>query len=256
LFSNSSVGFSLISLIHQYVVTNLQPLPVNPETQQKKRTGLIIGFASAAAVVVLTVALTAISILKWREKASHNPKDNCETQADKIATKDDGVYFEIDWENLDESSQHGQTFDDPTVGVSTVKCSTEYENHLRGKITHTRRSPVTQKIVDEIVISEEGIERTPPFKDLKSRTQEGNTARSLPEGALHPNVQRDFETACYSVDEGFLDEINAPPECNKARSLPEATLNPKVRRDFETACYSVDEEFLDEITAPPESLRK
>jgi hypothetical protein len=117
------------------------------------------------------VVLTAISIVKWSEKVSQPPKDNYEDQADKIAT----------------------------------------ENHLRGNITHTRRSPVTQESVDEIVISEEGIERTPPFKCLERRTQEGNTARSLPEGALNPNVQRDFETACYSVDEGFLDEINAPP---------------------------------------------
>jgi len=221
----------------------------------QRRTGLIIGFSSTAAAAAV-VLLTAISIVKWREKVSQPPKDNYKTQADKIATKDDGVYFEIDWENLDESSQHGQTFDDPTVGVSTVKCSTEYENHLRGKITNTRRSPVTQESVDEIVISEEGIEENPPFKCLERRTQEGNTARSLPKAALNPNVQRDFETACYSVDEGFLDEINAPPECNTARSLPKANLNSKVQRDFETACYSVDEEFLDEINAPPESLRK
>jgi hypothetical protein len=178
----------------------------------QRRTGLIIGCAStAAAAAAAVVVLTAISIVKWSEKVSQPPKDNYEDQADKIATKDDGVFFEIDWENLDESSQHGQTFDDPTVGVSTVKCSTEYENHLRGNITHTRRSPVTQENVDEIVISEEGIERTPPFKCLERRTQEGNTAQSLPEGALNPNVQRDFETACYSMDEGFLDEINASP---------------------------------------------
>jgi hypothetical protein len=233
--------------------------PASSKTPQmpppdQKRTGLIIGCTSAAAAAV--VVLMAMFVVKRRKKASHNPKDNYETQADKIVTKDDEVYFEIDWENLDESSQHGQTFDDPTVGVSTVKCSTDYENHLRGKITNTRRSPDTQESVDEIVISEEGIEENPPFKCLERRTQEGNTARSLPKAALNPNVQRDFETACYSVDEGFLDEINAPPECNTARSLPKANLNSKVQRDFETACYSVDEEFLDEINAPPESLRR
>jgi hypothetical protein len=243
-----------LCLYNSYFQTPADPgNPQMPPLDQMK-TGLIIASTSTTAAAV--VVLTAIFIVVWRKKSSKNLRDNYETQAEKIATKDDGVYLEIDWENLGESSQHGQTFDDPTVGVSTVKCSTEYENHLRGNITHTRRSPVTQESVDEIVISEESIERTPPFKGLKRRTQEGSTARSLPEAALNPNVQRDFETACYSVDEGFLDEINAPPECNTARSLPEATLNPKVRRDFETACYSIDEEFLDEINAPPESLRK
>jgi len=191
--------------------------------------GLIIVCASAAAAVV---AITAIMFIIFRRKrATNKPNDENNRKADKHDAEDDGMYIEVEHATDDVSTlgdmfgstwQSHQKFDDPTVGESTVKCNTVYQNHLLGNVAdsggkrtfigkrHSSPNPYSSTNEDDIVISKEGVESSPPFQASSRKKNEGSSLHSAT-AKPNPSTRRDFETVCYGENTETQIEVNAPP---------------------------------------------
>lgn len=203
-----------------------------PDTEVKKAfggTGLILVCTAAAAAVV---ALTAIMFIIFRRKKTPDkPNEEINVKANKIDAEDDGMYIEVEHAMDDVSTlgdmfgstwQSQQKFDDPTVGESTVKCNTVYQNHLLGNVVdnggkrslivkrHPSPNPYSSAAEDDIVISKEGVESSPPFQ-ASSRKKHETSSANLATAKLNPSTRRDFETVCYGEDTETQIEVNAPP---------------------------------------------
>jgi len=199
---------------------------VGTPVSEKSNTGLILGIAAAAAVV----AVTAIGFIACRKKGNSGSSTIDYNNDDgKVVTDDDGMYIEVEHTHDDVSTlgdgfignwQSQQRFDDPTVGESTIKCDTVYQNYITGNAANTKsqrfarnpsKNPYAGVTDDDVVISKDGIESTPPFQGSSRSSQESVSAGTLPEPNVNPTVARDFETICEEDEADTRIEVNAPP---------------------------------------------
>jgi hypothetical protein len=202
-----------------------------PESQVKNSlggTGLILVCASAATAVA---AITAIMFIIFRRKKAANPEKEYNSEGDRGASIDDDIYIEIEHKMDDVStlgnmfgSNYGseQKFEDPTVGESTIKCNTVYQNLIsttdhRGKCNSSRPNspspnPYSNRTEDDIIITQEGVEGSPPFQGSTTERKQSKTSEhKLQEVTVKPTLLEDSETVCYGEPSDTEIEVNAPP---------------------------------------------
>ena len=210
-------------------ISQVQQIPESQVEKSLVGTGLILVCASAATAVA---ALTAIMFIIFRRKKAANPKKEYNSEGDRVASIDDDIYIEIE-HKMDDVSTLGnmfgnnygseQKFEDPTVGESTIKCNTVYQNLIcttdhRGKCNLSRPNspspnPYSNIIEDDIIITHEGVEGSPPFQGFRTERKQSKISEHKPqEETVKPVLLEDSETVCYGVLPSDTEiEVNAPP---------------------------------------------